>query len=152
MVSANKAAHGIAWTIGTGLGSRIVGLVGTLVLTRYLTPNEVGEFSAAHVLVLSMMQFLTFGVGVYLVADPKTGRDVAFHATVIQLVTGLIAAGAAYVLRYRVGSAVDAPGMARYVPAMGLALMLWRVSYVPERLLVRQVEVPRVRLSGPPRR
>jgi len=147
MVSANKAAHGIAWTIGTGLGSRIVGLVGTLVLTRYLAPSDVGEVSAAHVLVLSTMQFLTFGVGVYLVADPKTGRDVAFHATVIQLVTGLAAAFVAYGVRFRVGAAVDAPGMVKYVPAMGVALMIWRISYVPERMLIRQMKFRRLGLS-----
>ncbi|HEY1586810.1 MAG TPA: oligosaccharide flippase family protein [Polyangia bacterium] len=147
MVSANKAAHSIAWTIGTGLGSRIVGLVGTLVLTRYLSPNDVGEVSAAHVIVLSTMQFLTFGVGVYLVADPKTGRDVAFHATVIQIGTGLIGAGVAYAARYRMGATVDAPGLVRYVPGMALALMIARVAYMPERMLVRQMKFRRLGLS-----
>jgi PST family polysaccharide transporter len=147
MVSASKAAHSIAWTIGTGLGSRIVGLVGTLVLTRYLSPNDVGEVSAAHVIVLSTMQFLTFGVGVYLVADPKTGRDVAFHATVIQIGTGLIGAGVAYAARYRMGATVDAPGLARYVPGMALALIIARVAYMPERMLVRQMKFRRLGMS-----
>ena len=147
MVSANKAAHSIAWTIGTGLGSRIVGLVGTLVLTRYLSPSDVGEVSAAHVIVLSTMQFLTFGVGVYLVADPKTGRDVAFHATVIQVGTGLIAAGVAYAARFRMGASFDAPGLVRYVPGMALALMIARVAYMPERMLVRKMKFRRLGVS-----
>lgn len=147
MVSANKAAHSIAWTIGTGLGSRIVGLVGTLVLTRYLSPTDVGEVSAAHVIVLSTMQFLTFGVGVYLVANPKAGRDVSFHATLIQVTTGVLAALVAYALRDRIGAAIDAPGLVRYVPGMALALIVWRIAYVPERMLIRQMKFRRLGLS-----
>ena len=147
MVSANKAAHSIAWTIGTGLGSRVIGLVGTLVLTRYLSPKDVGEVSAAHVLVLSTMQFLTFGVGVYLVAKPDSGRDVSFHASLIQVVTGIAAALVAYGLRDRIGITVDAPGMVRYVPGLGLALVIWRIAYVPERILIRQMKFRRLGLS-----
>ncbi len=147
MASASKTAHSIAWTIGTGLGSRVVGLVGTLVLTRYLLPNEVGEFSAAHVLVLSCMQLITFGVGVYLVADRSAGRDVTFHATLLHASTGLIAALTAVALRHRIAPTVDAPGMVRYVPGMAVALFLWRLAYIPERMLVRQMRFRRLGLS-----
>lgn len=147
MVSANKAAHSIAWTIATGLGSRIVGLVGTLVLTRYLAPSDVGEVSAAHVIVYSTMGFLTFGVGVYLIAKPDSGRDVAFHATVLHIGMGIIGAAVAYAARYKLAPAVDAPGLIRYVPGMALALLVARIYYVPERILVRQMKFRRLGLA-----
>lgn len=147
MVSAAKAARSIAWTIFTGIGSRAIGLVGTLVLTRYLTPAEAGEVSAAHVIVLTLNQFLTFGVGMYLVAKPKAGRDVAWHATVLHVTTGVVAAGIAVSLRHRFAPMFDAPGLAEYVPGLALAAFIERVAFMPERILVRHMNFRRLGLS-----
>lgn len=147
MVSAEKAAHSAAWTIVTSLGSRVVGLVGTLLLTRFLAPAEVGEVSAASVIVITLDMFLTFGVGMYLVANPKAGRDVAFHATVIHVGTGLIAAVAAVALCRPLAPVFDAPGLAQFVPGLALAALIGRVAFMPERVLVRQMRFRRIGMS-----
>lgn len=147
MVSAEKAAHSAAWTIVTSLGSRVVGLVGTLVLTRYLAPDQVGEVSAASVIVITLDMFLTFGVGMYLVANPKAGRAVAFHATVIHVGTGLVAAGAAIALARPLAPMFDAPGLVQYVPGLAVAALIARVAFMPERILVRQMSFRRVGMS-----
>lgn len=147
MSNAAKTAHSIAWTIFTGVGSRAIGLVGTLVLTRYLTPNEAGEVSAAHVIVVSLNQFLTFGVGIYLVANPKAGRDVAWHATVLHVGMGAIAGLLAVALRHRLAPTFDAPGLVMYVPGLALAMFIERVAFMPERVLVRSMNFRRLGLS-----
>lgn len=147
MVSAAKAAHSIAWTIFTGIGSRAIGVIGTLVLTRYLAPGDVGEVSGAHVIVLTINQFLTFGVGMYLVANPKAGRDVAFHATALHVGLGVVAAALAIAVRHPLALVFDAPGLAQYVPGLALAALIGRVAFMPERILVRQMNFRRLGLS-----
>jgi len=147
VVSAAKAAHSVAWTILTGVASRGIGLVGTLVLTRYLAPDQVGEVSAASVIVLTVDQFLTFGVGMYLVAKPDAGRDVAFHATSIHIGTGLVAAIVSVALARPAAPLFDAPGLVPFVPGLALAAFISRVAFMPERILVRQMRFRRLGVS-----
>jgi len=43
-----KAVRGAAWNMVTGVGSRVVGMIGTLLLTRFIAPGEMGEVYAAR--------------------------------------------------------------------------------------------------------
>src|SRR5947208_3538769 len=139
MSVAAKAARGVAWTIATSLGTRLLGLAGTLWLLRYVVPSDYGEVSAASVLVLTASQISTLGVGMYVIANPKAGRDVVFHATAFHVASGAIALIAVVALRGVLGPLVDAPTMARYVPGLALAVLCDRVSFMPERILVRDL-------------
>jgi PST family polysaccharide transporter len=147
MVSAAKAARSVAWTILTSAGARGVGLVGTLVLTRFLAPSEAGDVSAAHVVCISFNQFLTVGVGVYLIANPTAPRAVTFHATVIHLLLGLLAMALSIAFRGPLSPIFDAPGLVPYVPGLALSLVLDRITFIPEKLLVRTMQFRRVGLS-----
>ena len=49
---AMKAVRGAAWTIGTGVGSRALGLMGTVLLTYFIARDELGEVSDAAVAVV----------------------------------------------------------------------------------------------------
>ena len=147
MVSATKAASSVAWTIVTSIGSRGIGLVGTLVLTRYLAPDQVGEVSAASVIVLTLDMFLTFGVGMYVVANKDVGREVFFHATAIHVASGLAAAMLSVALARPLAPLFEAPQLASYVPGLALAQLISRVAFMPERVLVRQLRFRRLGLS-----
>jgi lipopolysaccharide exporter len=147
VVSAAKAARSVAWTIVTSAGARAFGLVGTLVLTRFLAPDVAGEVSAAHVICLSTNQLLTVGVGVYLIANPTAPRSVTFHATLIHFVLGLIAAALAIGLRGPLSPVFHAPGLVPYVPGLAGALLIDRVSFVPEKILVRTMGFRRIGIS-----
>ena len=147
MVSAAKATRSVAWTILTSAGSRSIGLIGTLVLTRFLAPDVAGDVSAAHVVCISFNQFLTVGVGVYLIANPTAPRAVTFHATVIHLMLGLLAAALSITFRRPLSPIFDAPGLVPYVPGLALSLVLDRVTFIPEKLLVRGMQFRRVGIS-----
>ena len=125
----------------------MAGLVGTLVLTRFLSPAEAGDVSAAHVICISFNQFLTIGVGVYLIANPTAPRSVTFHATVIHLLLGIVAMGLSITLRRPLSPIFDAPGLVPYVPGLALSLVIDRVSFIPEKLLVRTMRFRRVGIS-----
>jgi lipopolysaccharide exporter len=144
MVTAAKAAKNVAWTIATGSGSRAVGMVGTLLLTRFLAPDIAGDISAAHVVCLSFNQFLTVGIGVYLIANPTAPRKVTLHATWIHLFLGFVAFALSIALCRPLSPIFDAPKLVQYVPGLALSLLIDRFTFIPEKLLVRSMRFRRV--------
>jgi PST family polysaccharide transporter len=132
-----KAVLGAAWTIATGVGSRALGLVGSLAVTYFVARSELGEVSDAAVAVLLANQFSSLGVGQYYVARPTAGRDVAWHATLVHVALGLLALAGILLLTHPLGVWMKAPALGRYLPGLALAALLDRVSYMPERVLAR---------------
>ncbi len=136
---ATRAVRGASWTIATGIGSRALGLVGTLALTYFLTPAILGEVSDASILVLSANQLSTIGVGQYVIAKRDAGREATWHATVFHLVLGAIAILAVVLFKDRFGVLLHAPDMAPYVPGLAVSVAVDRVGFIPERLLARDM-------------
>ncbi|MFO0674671.1 MAG: oligosaccharyltransferase, partial [Polyangiaceae bacterium] len=64
---AQKAVRGASWSIVTSIGSRALGLVGTLAITHFLMPDVIGEVSDAFVLVTTVGTLTTWGFGQYLI-------------------------------------------------------------------------------------
>jgi lipopolysaccharide exporter len=136
----SRAVSGAAWTILTGVGARGLGLVGTVVLTYYLARDVIGEVSDASIVTLLATQFSTIGLGQYLVAKPNAGRDVTWHAVVFHLVLGVLALGACLLFVEPLSAWMKAPTLARYLPGLTVAVLIDRVTLVPERLLVREMK------------
>jgi PST family polysaccharide transporter len=134
-----RTIRGAAWALPTSLGSRLVGLVGTLLLARYLAPSEYGEVSAAAILVATASTMTGFGVGIYLVANRDLSRAEAFHASCLFLVTGVVGIGAVWALAEPLAAWTDAPRLGRFMPIFVLSAMLERIAYLPERMMVREI-------------
>lgn len=139
MSLAQKAARGAAWMMVLNWVARGVGLVGTLVLTRYLDPETIGEVQVAFVLVSTASFFSLFGLGHYIVSKPDEGREAAFHATVYSLLFGAVALGIVWALGDWLTPRFNAPAAARYLPWMVLTVALDRVAFIPTRVLVRDM-------------
>lgn len=142
-----QAVRGAAWTLPTRLLSRGVGLVGTLLLARYLAPGEYGEVSATAILAASACSVTTFGVGVYLVANRDLSAEDAFHATCWFMATGAAALLAVVAFQGTLGSWFGIPHISVFLPVLALANLVERVVYVPERMLVRQLRFRWLSLS-----
>jgi lipopolysaccharide exporter len=132
-----RAVRGVAWTLPTSIGSRVVGLIGTLLLARYLSPDEYGIVMAACVAAISANSVTLFGVGTYLVAHPDLSRPEMFHASCWFLATGVAALIVALLLGGPLEHWSTAPGLAAFLPILILATLFDRLVYVPERILVR---------------
>lgn len=139
MSIAKRAVRGAAWAIGTSVGARVLGLVGTLLIVRYLAPDEYGQASTAFVVVATANQFSTLGVGMYVFSNPDADRGTVFHGTVLHLATGLVALAAVYFLRSMAGPAFGVPSLAAFIPGLALAALLDRLSFMPERILLRDL-------------
>ncbi len=142
-----RAIRGIAWTLPTSLGSRAVGLVGTLLLARYLAPAEYGEVSAATIVILTASSVTTFGVGIYLVTNRGLTRADAFHATGWFLSTGVAALAAVWALSGPLGEWFGVPNLKHYVPLLVVSGLLDRLFYIPERMAVRELRFRWVSLA-----
>ena len=136
---AMKAVRGAAWTIATGVGSRALGLAGTLALTYFIARSELGEVSDAAVAVVLANQFSTLGVGQYYIATPTAGRQVAWHATVVHVALGVGAIAAVLLLQGPLAVWMRAPSLARYLPGLALAGLVDRFAHMPERVLAREM-------------
>lgn len=134
-----RAVRGVAWTLPMSLFSRAIGLVGTLILARFLAPAEYGEVSAAVIVVSTVNSVTSFGVGLYLVTNRNVGRAEAFHATALFLAIGAVVLGATWALAWHVGPWLGAPDLQRYVHWLVVGAVLDRLAYVPERMAVREL-------------
>jgi PST family polysaccharide transporter len=139
MSLAHKAARGALWTIVSSMGGRAIGVVGTLVMTRFLHPKQIGEVSDAAIIAMTANWLTIWGFGQYAVVKGR-GPDAAeatFHATVAYMVLGAISLGLVALLGGRVAPFFDAPAAAAYIPGMCLALYIRRLGAIPERVLSR---------------
>ncbi len=139
MSLARRAVRGAVWTILSSVVARFVGVVGTLVLTRLLVPEVVGEVSVATVLVLSANQFSSFGFGQYVVANPNLPARSVFQVAVLHNGFGLLGLVLILAVAGPLGPALGAPGMAAYLPGLAASVLLNRISIIPERVLVRDM-------------
>jgi PST family polysaccharide transporter len=141
---ARDTVRGALWTISSGVGSRVIGLVGTLAITRFVAPAEYGEVTVAAVLGMSANQLSTVGWGQYLVSHPNAPRSTVFHVTVFHICMGVLALGALLLFGRQLAPLLDAPHMTRYLPGIALSVLLDRFAFVPERILVRDLRFGRL--------
>lgn len=139
MSLAKKTVLGAIWSIASSIGSMVIGLVGTIWITNLLAPEVVGDVAIAIVIVQTAGVFSSFGFGPYLVAHPKAGPDVAFHAALFHLSTGFLAMGLVYLFRVPLADASGTPGAAVYIPGVALFTAIDRLIFIPSRLLVRDM-------------
>lgn len=142
-----KAVRGAAWTIGSSLAARIIGVVGTLLITRYLDPDVIGEVTAASIIVVSANLFSNFGLGNYAIAKQKDGPDVTFACTVVYLALGVLALGAALLWGGAFGDTVNAPTMGQYIPGLVLSTFIRRLGHMPDKVLARQMRFGPIGIS-----
>ena len=138
MSIARTAAHGVAWNMLFGISSRMLTLVGTLVLTRFIAPHDYGAVLAASISTTTLGVFSSFGFGQYLIAR-KASPPVAFQAAQIHFMLGVVAMAVLVTFRGPMGDLLDTPEMGPYVTWYALAHLIDRARYVPERLLMRDL-------------
>jgi lipopolysaccharide exporter len=146
MSIAARAASGAAWNLTAGIAVRILGLAGTLALTRFLAPAEYGEVSVAVVTVMMTVRFATLGLGPYIIAR-RAGASEAFEAFVYHNMFVGAACLAVTAARHPIGEALGSPGMSQYVPGIALAAFLTQVAHVPSATLIRDLHFRVVALT-----
>lgn len=136
---ASRAVRGALWTIGSSIGARGIGVIGTLVLTHLLVPEVIGEVMVASVLALTASQLSVIGFGQYVIAKPNCGREVVFHASFYHLLFGVVAIGAVVLVGPWLEPVFSSPHLMDYLPGLALAVAITRIGFMPERILARDM-------------
>ena len=144
MSTSAVVARGAAWTIASSMLSRGLALIGTLVLIRFVVPHDYGEVSAATVIVGTINQITTLGVGLYAITKRDASREDLFHATFIHVTLGIVAFLALMVLGKPLSPYFGTPNMYQYVPGLALSALVDRVTVMPERILIRNLKFRRL--------
>jgi PST family polysaccharide transporter len=132
-----QAAHGVAWYMALGVSSRVVGLIGTLILARFFVRADYGAVITASIVVLTANAFTSFAFGQYLIAK-RAPPEVAAQAAIVHIGLGIAATALVYSTRGAIGDLVGAPAMGQYILGYAVAfLLIDRLYNVPERLLMR---------------
>lgn len=136
---ASKALGGLFWMASTGLGSRVVSLVSTLMLTRYVTPGDYGEVQNTYVVVWMVDMLTQLGIPPYIAGRDDLTKKHIDHAIFFFHVFGLIGAAFCLIIARPLGPHLGAPNMHLYMPGFVVSTLLQRVGTIPDRLLVREL-------------
>lgn len=84
-----------AWLVGSNLSSQVLRLLGNLILTRLLVPEDFGLMAAVNTLFFALIMFSDMGVWQSVVKSPQ-GEDPRFLGTAwsVQLGRGVLLGGA----------------------------------------------------------
>jgi len=123
------------------MGGRAVGVVGTLILTRFLAPDVIGEVSDAAILAMTANWITIWGFGQYTVVKGRgdDAREVTWHATFMYLVLGVLSIGLVALFGGKLTAFMNAPLAAAFVPGMALSVFIRRLAAMPERILTQQM-------------
>jgi PST family polysaccharide transporter len=140
-----KAVAGMFWSVATGVGSRVMSLASTLIVTRYVDPKAYGEVSVAYVVTQLASLAASLGVGQYVSTRPKATRSELFHAAWVFHGAGLVALALVYLFRAPLGPVFGAEHIEGYILGYIAATFFERVALIPESVLIRDM---RFRTSG----
>ena len=142
-----KAVRGAAWTIGSSMTGRMIGMFGTIIITRFLAPSVVGEVAVAHLLMHSARRLSTLGFGQYVVATKDLKSNDISQISALHLVTGLVAFAILWFLAKPLSPWLKAPTMYLFMPGMLLSGFIDRLVFMPEKVLVRELRFKAISLT-----
>jgi len=137
-----RAARGAIWTVMSSMGGRVIGVLGTLLMTRFLHPAQIGEVSDATILAMTANWITIWGFGQYAVVKGRgaDAAEVTWHATVAYAALGALSLGFVALFGGQLTPFLNAPNAAAFVPGMALAQYIRRFGAIPERVLTREMK------------
>lgn len=133
--------------MAVGVSARLLQLVGTVLLTRFIAPEAYGDVIAASITVSLFGVVTSFAFGQYLMAK-KAPPEMAFQAAVLHFGMGVVAMVVAYLAADPLGDWFGTPALEQYIVGFGVAHLIDRARYVPERLLMRALRFRAIALTN----
>lgn len=127
------------WSVGASTGARILGLIGTLYMTRLLAPEVIGEVSAGVVIAQTTNWVSHWGFNQYMVVHGPKGDEETYHVAMINLVFGFVGLCAIAWTGSLFAPLFKAPHLAAYLPGLTLSVLIRRIGAVADKILVREM-------------
>jgi len=134
-----RATRGAIWNVGASTVTRVIGLIGTLFMTRLLRPDVIGEVSSAMVIAQTANWLSHWGFNQYMIVRGVEGREQTYHVAVVNLVCGVVGLSAAAAMGTWFAPIFHAPNLPSYLPGMALAILVRRIGAIPDKVLAREM-------------
>jgi len=129
-------------------GVTAIGLVGTLVMARLLTPADFGVYSVALSVVLIIDVVRDFGVGTYLVQERQLTPAVVQTVFTVSLAMSVICAGLLLGITLPIAAFYAEPSIAHILPLLAMSFLLGPFSTPSIGLLRRDMQFGKLALVG----
>lgn len=136
------------WNIGASVGSRVLGLIGTLYMTRLLAPDVIGEVSAAAVLANSASWLSHLGFNQYMLTHAREDESRTYHVAVINASFAVVGLCLIALTGSLFSPVFHAPNLALYLPGMALSVLIRRLGGVADKVLARELRFREVALAA----
>ena len=134
-----RAARGALWNVGGSMGTRMIGLLGTLYMTRLLRPDVIGEVASASVIAQTANWMSSWGFNQYMIVHGAKGFEQTFHAAVVNWTLGFVGLCAIAGTGAWFAPLFHAPHLASFLPGLALAILIRRIGAVPDKVLAREM-------------
>ncbi|MBK7194394.1 MAG: oligosaccharide flippase family protein [Myxococcales bacterium] len=134
-----RAASGALWSVASSVGARVIGLIGTLYMTRLLDPDVVGEVAAAMVLAQTANWLSNWGFNQYMIVRGPESAAATYHAAMTNWSFAVIGLTIAAFLGPAFEPVFDAPHLSGYLPGLVLSVFIRRFGAVPDKILAREM-------------
>jgi len=134
-----RAARGALWNVGASTGTRVIGLIGTLFMTRLLHPDVIGEVSSALVIGQTANWVSNWGFNQYIIVHGVKGDEQTYHVAVLNVVLGFVGLCAVAGTGAVFAPVFHAPHLAAYLPGLTLSILIRRIGAIPDKVLAREL-------------
>ncbi len=129
----------LIWDMGGKLGTQIVSLVISLVLTRLLGPEEFGVMGIALVFVVVSSVFLDMGFSRALIQEPEVSAEQYSTVFYLNLLIGLILGALCFILAVPISEFYRHEGLERILQVLSFLFLFNSLSLVPGAILARRM-------------
>lgn len=143
-----KVRRSLIFSFAERNGTVVLGLAGTLVLARLLTPADFGIFAVTLSIVMIIDVVREFGVGAYLVQERQITDAVLQSVFTISLILSLICAGLLLAANLSIAALYHEPKIARIVPLLAFTFVLMPFSVPGMSLLRRDMQFGKLAIIG----
>jgi lipopolysaccharide exporter len=134
-----RATRGAIWNVGASTGTRIIGLIGTLFMTRLLLPDVMGEVSSAFVIAQTANWVSSWGFNQYMIVHGLKSDEKTYHVAVVNFAFGFVGLCAAAGTGGLFAPVFQAPHLTSYLPGLVLAILIRRIGSIPDKVLAREL-------------
>jgi O-antigen/teichoic acid export membrane protein len=129
-------------------GNTVLGLAGTLILARLLTPADFGVYAVSLSIVTIIDVVRDFGVGTYLVQERQLTDAIVQSVFTFSLAMSLICAGVLLAVTLPIAAYYAEPKLAGIVPLLACTFLLGPFSTPGLSLLRRDMEFGKLAVIG----
>jgi len=139
-----KAAKGIGWSTGQTIGNITVRILTIVVISRILSPAEVGIVAASMAIISVIALIAQMGVGAALIQRETVSFDHFGTALVMTIVSGLAFAGAVYALAPWLAGLLAIAEAEAALQFLAVIIIVQSVTLVFESLAMRELQFGKV--------